>query len=59
MLPSSSRVKKVLKWDYEEKVFTMDPSHLAELRAQQIPEEAQWAEFEGFFRSLPPKDHPS
>jgi len=59
MLPSSSRVKKVLQWNSVNQAFEMDPHHKNELQQQQITDEAQWKEFESFFTGLEPADHPS
>ena len=58
LLPPSSRVKKILKWNTKLEVFEMEEQHQQELRAI-IKDDAQWAEFEKFFTSLRPEDHPS
>ena len=58
ILPPSSRVKKILKWNKDTEVFEMEPQHEQELRAI-IKDDAQWAEFSKFFTSLRPEDHPS
>ena len=59
ILPPSSRVKKILKWNKETSRFEMEPKHQEELREHHIKDAAQWAEFERFFTSLRPEDHPS
>ena len=58
MLPTSSRVKKILKWNKDDKVFEMEDKDQQELRAI-IKDDAQWAEFSKFFTSLRPEDHPT
>ena len=59
ILPPSSRVKKILKWNKETSRFEMEPTHERELREQHIKDATQWAEFEKFFSLLNPNDHPS
>lgn len=59
ILPPSSRVKKILKWNKEREVFEIDETHKQQLKSDHIKDEAQWAEFEKLFTSLRPEDHPS
>ena len=59
MLPSSSRVKKVLKWDIEQRRFEFSPEDEDVLRKQVITDEQQWQELAKFCRELPKGAHPS
>jgi len=59
ILPPSSRVKKILKWNKELEVFEIDDQNKAQLKSDHIKDEAQWNEFEKLFTSLRPEDHPS
>ena len=58
MRPTSSRDKKVFKWDSDEKRFTMDERHKDELKKYHITNEGQWQEFEALFENFPVADHP-
>lgn len=59
VLPPSSRVKKILKWNREKQVFDMEQQHIDELRQFHITNAQQWDEFERLYTSLAPEDHPS
>ena len=58
ILPPSSRVKKILKWNRDQQAFDIEPPHKQELQ-QIIGSDSRWTEFEKLYTSLPPEDHQS
>ena len=56
--PSSSRVKKVLIWNFKRQEFDMSEDDKRELREAHIKDPELWREFEELYKSLEPTDHP-
>lgn len=59
LLPSSSRVKKVLKWNDASQEFVFSAEDEKTLRESVITDPAQWQELSKFCRELPKGAHPS
>lgn len=53
VVPPSSRVKKILKWNKDKQVFDMEPQHIEELKKYHITDPSQWDEFEKLYTSFP------
>ena len=58
MMPKSSRVKKVIKWNTKLGKFELDEQDKADLQQYNITNEEQWREFEAFYEEFPAVDHP-
>lgn len=59
MLPSSSRVKKVLEWSRNLHVFVMKEEDASELRELVITNKDNWNELDVCLKGLPRGHHPS